>query len=1122
MNALKNRKELIILLVLSLFFLQKTLAQDKPCLFDELLDNSLVAAIDQHMTTISPSASGGGGGSFILPIVVHIMHDNGEENISNQQVYEAVARANSQLAGVAGGVDVQIELRLAQIDPDGNCTTGITRTQLQVPDVDPIEIEDDIAFKDNIRWPVDNYLNVWIARCILPDPDCSDDSAVLGYSYFPGADPRVDGIVITHRFFGTSGVATENISNTLVHELGHYLGLAHVWGPDFDPVCGSNGKCHEEEDCETAGDRVCDTAPCRGPVLTNSCEDIPPFCEGLCPNFPVGVYTYPKSNYMSYTHACQNKFTEGQAERMHIITPAFRPVLLSEANLISTGVINAVDPDPVIISSDETWTVSGVGNGGVVDVDGELIVASGAKLTVEENVTIRFNQNGALIVEPNAELNLNGTLSSQCGRYWQGVEVWGDNGQSQFPVGGTRAQGRFIGKDKGVIENALTAIKLYGPDENSAGGQISCGGTTFQNNSVSIEFKPYDNFWPYATSQQGQPRSYFASFADCTFLTNDDYILPDIFRAFVDMSGVNGIRFYGCSFTNESNIVGASSIADYGYGIIASESGFNLGGLCTAITAPCPNYQNNSFTGLGYGIEVTNIGSMKPYTVTQSNFNRCYFGLYNSGVSNGTILYNNFNMGEIPNSSITNDQIGVFLEMGLNGFTFQENNFVGIPGSSVTTIGSYCRELGAFNNQVRRNFYTNLREGNIVEGNNANSVGTLEHRGLVYLCNENLNTVNRDFLIGSALVDDTNIKYYQGLQVDLGGEITYNASGNRFSTSAALNLHGINNDLLEYYYNPSGVNETPLFIAGALLTEIAQENTCPVVHCEPPCKTSEEIALEKIKYYQDTDRRVTAKNEHEAALAFGNTILAKKKEAEASYYRQETDKEAYMVVLHTLYDTVQFNEDTLAIWVENLDIFSADISWALRQQSAGNYAEAIATLDRASNRPNLNEQNKKDLLDMPILMEALQGKSPYEVTSDYFKELEYLSINPRSFTGNIAKNILRLHGYYFAPIYHISPVEDDDKTQNLTTAILDTEKEELSIFPNPNDGQFNLHWAPSNIDSEKAWLEIRDISGRLIHEQPVSANEQISINLSNNISGIYYYQLRIPKQTPLTGKLIFH
>jgi hypothetical protein len=133
--------------------------------------------------------------------------------------------------------------------------------------------------------------------------------------------------------------------------------------------------------------------------------------------------------------------------------------------------------------------------------------------------------------------------------------------------------------------------------------------------------------------------------------------------------------------------------------------------------------------------------------------------------------------------------------------------------------------------------------------------------------------------------------------------------------------------------------------------------------------------------------------------------------------------------------------------------------------------------------------------------------------------LEELTVNAESFTGNIAKNILRLHGHYFPPVYHF-PERKKSETENLFFASSQLAKE-LEVFPNPSNGQFTLHWNPINKSLESARLEIRDLTGRLVHYQQLTAFTQQAVDLSSHSAGIYYYHLHISDDMPsLLGKLI--
>src|SRR5690606_12907667 len=125
-------------------------------------------------------------------------HNDGAENISNAQVEDAMRVlnddfnkmnpdwVNAEAEFIDLVADIGIEFRLARLDPDGNCTNGITRT------MSPLTNEGDQSMKNLIQWPRDAYLNVWVA---------ASANGAAGYTYRPGsvADfPTGDGIVMLH------------------------------------------------------------------------------------------------------------------------------------------------------------------------------------------------------------------------------------------------------------------------------------------------------------------------------------------------------------------------------------------------------------------------------------------------------------------------------------------------------------------------------------------------------------------------------------------------------------------------------------------------------------------------------------------------------------------------------------------------------------------------------------------------------------------------------------------------------------------------------------------------------------------------------------------------------------
>ena len=261
-----------------------------------------------------------------LPIVVHVIHQNGNENVSDAQIIQAVADLN-QAFGNQGyynpttGVNTEIAFCLAQQDPNGNVTTGITRTVSTLTNV-TIETQD-LQLKDLMRWDPEAYINIWLVKSIT---STSSGPGVAGYAYLPSAHGMpMDGIVNEAQFFGS----TPANSAIHVHEMGHYLGLRHTF----------EGGC-KNDNCQTDGDRICDTPPDQSTTavpcgnLVNSCttdEDDTstnnPFRSSL--NGGIGDQSDNYENYMDYgDRNCYSMFTQGQSDRMCSVINNVRSSLL--------------------------------------------------------------------------------------------------------------------------------------------------------------------------------------------------------------------------------------------------------------------------------------------------------------------------------------------------------------------------------------------------------------------------------------------------------------------------------------------------------------------------------------------------------------------------------------------------------------------------------------------------------------------------------------------------------------------------------------------------------------------------------------------------------------------------
>ncbi len=193
-----------------------------------------------------------------IPVVFHILHLGGRENISDEQVMDQLAILNRDFRKLNPDLstaiqhyqniaaDTRIEFALPTRDPIGNCTNGINR----IYSVETLRGRDQSKLEP---WPRARYLNIWVTDII--------DSGAAGYAYKPGSVDGFsqirDGIMIRHEYFGSIGTSNVGSSRALTHEVGHYFNLDHPWGATNEPVVGPCGDDGVEDTPLTRGHNNC-------------------------------------------------------------------------------------------------------------------------------------------------------------------------------------------------------------------------------------------------------------------------------------------------------------------------------------------------------------------------------------------------------------------------------------------------------------------------------------------------------------------------------------------------------------------------------------------------------------------------------------------------------------------------------------------------------------------------------------------------------------------------------------------------------------------------------------------------------------------------------------------------
>lgn len=311
-------------------------ALDNP-LYQQSVNNAFEAA-QQHANRQQARAQ---AEVYEIPVVFHVVYGSEADNIPDEVIFDQMEILNQDYRRtnpnadetrdvfMDRAADAEIQFVLADTDPFGNTTNGITRTSSTTEFVMDILAGDatvDIVKKSNTggkdAWDTQNYLNIWV---------CNIQSGLLGqifgYAYPPGglenwpegsaaSSPELEGVVLHYTVVGSNnpqagddGFDLNDGGRTATHEIGHYLGLRHIWGDAFFDGCTADDGIDDTPNAATSANFTCDHSK-------DTCEEDeePDMVE----------------NYMDYsTDDCLNMFTEDQVAHMRSVLEIYRSNLIN-------------------------------------------------------------------------------------------------------------------------------------------------------------------------------------------------------------------------------------------------------------------------------------------------------------------------------------------------------------------------------------------------------------------------------------------------------------------------------------------------------------------------------------------------------------------------------------------------------------------------------------------------------------------------------------------------------------------------------------------------------------------------------------------------------------------------
>ncbi len=273
-----------------------------------------------------------------IPVVIHIVWKEDAENISDELIEKQV-RALNEAFNLENENKDDIRDIFKDRQADANIFFDLIEIKRRKTTANfalsfTLGLPDDVKRARNGSAAVEpaNVLNIWICK-IQPIPFIG--AQILGFAYPPaglanwpaGANAPsedLDGVVLDFRAVGPdnpnvldiAGVPFDAQGRTMVHEVGHYLGLRHIWGDGSilgGSSCGEDDGVDDTPNQGESSDFTCD-------LQQNTCMD----AENDLPDMI--------ENYMDYSsESCQNTFTEGQVAIMRSVIMNERRGLISSA-----------------------------------------------------------------------------------------------------------------------------------------------------------------------------------------------------------------------------------------------------------------------------------------------------------------------------------------------------------------------------------------------------------------------------------------------------------------------------------------------------------------------------------------------------------------------------------------------------------------------------------------------------------------------------------------------------------------------------------------------------------------------------------------------------------------------
>lgn len=281
---------------------------------------------------------------YQLPVIFHVFYKDANDplqKVSSSRLSAILDKVNSLYKNKKNSVDMNLTFTLATTDKNGATLPNPGVEYIQWPESYPIDCDDFMNDESGkyvkYLWDPNSYINIMVYN-FYSDPNFNFVTlgiahipfSTTGNNYLEGLSETKNShltlanlkfplcVSINSLYINEESTPTEyttvDVTVTLAHELGHYLGLHHVFAETTNGTCEDTDYCKDTKSYNKQEyDSYCDY------IYEN--EEAKYTFENLVKRTGCDGIEFISYNIMDYAISYSNQFTQNQRERIrHVLS----------------------------------------------------------------------------------------------------------------------------------------------------------------------------------------------------------------------------------------------------------------------------------------------------------------------------------------------------------------------------------------------------------------------------------------------------------------------------------------------------------------------------------------------------------------------------------------------------------------------------------------------------------------------------------------------------------------------------------------------------------------------------------------------------------------------------------